>query len=162
MTRLVLIAHNIRSTHNIGSIFRSAECFGVEKIILTGYSPYPIIDNDPRLPHLADKIHRQIHKTALGTENIVSFEYAELPPLDALKNNGYTIAALEQHDNSKRIREYNPPGKIALLLGEERYGITPDMLEHCDTILEIPMTGTKESLNVSVATGIALYELLGR
>jgi tRNA G18 (ribose-2'-O)-methylase SpoU len=162
MTKLILIAHNIRSTHNIGSIFRSAECFGVDKIILTGYSPYPKVDNDTRLPHLAEKIHQQIHKTALGTETKVTFSYSEVPPIASLKEKGFVITALEQHVNSIPLRDYSPPEKMVLLLGEERYGITTDLLNMCDQILEIPMTGTKESLNVSVATGIALYDIMQR
>ena len=162
MSELVVIAHNIRSTHNIGSIFRTAECFGVTKVILSGYSPYPKHDGDKRLPHIADKVHEQIHKTALGTESIVDFEYFEEPPLRKLHDGGFTITALEQNDRSIPLRSSKPIERRALLLGEERFGITLDLLEQCDEIIEIPMHGTKESLNVSVATGIALYHLSQR
>lgn len=159
MRDIILIAHNIRSTHNVGSIFRSAECFGVSKLILSGYSPYPTIPQDTRLPHISQKLTEQIHKTALGTELAVPFEYHEQPPLEALSLEGYTIVALEQDRSSILISEYEPGQKTALLLGEERRGITTDLLKKVEAILEIPMLGEKESLNVSVATGIALYQL---
>ncbi|MBC7459376.1 TrmH family RNA methyltransferase, partial [Candidatus Saccharibacteria bacterium] len=74
MSEIIIIAHNIRSTHNIGSIFRTAEGFGVVKIILSGYTAYPLIPNDPRLPHIAEKLNAQIHKTALDAEMLVPFE----------------------------------------------------------------------------------------
>ncbi len=74
MPDIILIAHNIRSTHNVGSLFRTAEGFGVNKIILSGYSPYPKVQNDPRLPHIYEKLTDQIHKTALGAEEMVPFE----------------------------------------------------------------------------------------
>lgn len=159
MRDIILIAHNIRSTHNVGSIFRSAECFGVSKLILTGYTPYPATPHDARLPHISQRITNQIHKTALGTELAIPFEYYEVPPLNLLISRGYTIAALEQDASSIPITSYKFGQKTALILGEERYGITPDLLQKVDAILEIPMLGTKESLNVSVATGIALYQL---
>ena len=77
MPEITLVLHNIRSTHNVGSIFRTAEGFGVRKIILSGYTPYPIVQSDTRLPHIRDKISSQIHKTALGAETMVPFEYHE-------------------------------------------------------------------------------------
>lgn len=156
---LVVIAHNIRSTHNVGSIFRTCEGFGVTKIILSGYTPYPRVEGDVRLPHIADKLTAQIHKTALGAETMVPFEYQELPDLLALKDAGYRLAALEQAEDSISLAEYHPSGKIALLLGEEVHGVEEALLALCDDILEIPMHGHKESFNVSVATGIALYAL---
>ncbi|MEO5690853.1 MAG: TrmH family RNA methyltransferase [Candidatus Saccharimonadales bacterium] len=159
MSGIIVIAHNIRSAHNIGSIFRSADCFGVSELILCGYSPYPAIDDDSRLPHIVDKLTQQIHKTALGTENTVPYSYSEAPPLDELKKRGYSLVALEQSTASTLLATYNPPEMVALIIGEERFGITQDILDRCDTILEIPQYGTKESLNVSVATGICLYHL---
>lgn len=159
MPDIIVLAHNIRSTHNVGSIFRTAEGFGVSKIILSGYTPYPRINNDPRLPHISEKLTKQISKTALGAETIVPFEYIEHPPLLVLKDAGYRIVALEQDENSIPMAQYTPPEKIALLIGEEVEGITPELLEQCEDIIEIPMVGTKESFNVSVATGIALYAL---
>lgn len=159
MPNVIVIAHNIRSTHNVGSIFRTSEGFGVTKIILSGYTPYPRVQNDPRLPHIADKLSDQIHKTALGAEAMVPFEYQELPDLVALKMAGYRIVGLEQDDRSVLLPNYQSLEKVALLLGEEVEGLTPELRAACDDLIEIPMHGKKESFNVSVATGIALYEL---
>ena len=159
MPEIVVIAHNIRSTHNIGSIFRTAEGFGVSRIILSGYSPFPRIENDTRLPHISEKLTKQIHKTALGAELLVPFIYQELPPIQVLKQTRYRIVTLEQNERSIVLSSYSPPEKIALLLGEEVHGITQDLITQCDDIIEIPMSGKKESFNVSVATGIALYGL---
>lgn len=159
MPEIILIAHNIRSTHNIGSIFRTCDGFGVKKIILSGYSPYPKTGKDTRLPHISDKLTQQIHKTALGAETMVDFEHQDSPNLELLKKDGFTIIGLEQDSRSVSLRCYTPSGKIALLIGEEVNGITKDLIKKCDKILEIPMVGKKESFNVSVATGIALYQL---
>lgn len=159
MAEIIVIVHNIRSIHNVGSIFRTAEGFGVQKIILSGYTPYPRIENDTRLPHIADKLTAQIHKTALGAEKIVPFTYLETLDLGTLDLAGYRLIALEQDDQSTNLRDYDPPAKIALLLGEEVHGITPELLAQVDDIVEIPMQGKKESFNVSVAAGIALYAL---
>ena len=159
MPEIIVIAHNIRSTHNIGSIFRTSEGLGVKKIIVSGYSPYPKCKNDSRLPHIADKLTSQIHKTALGAENMVPFEYVDTPDLACLKSKGYKIVALEQNVRSINLADYQTPPKVALLLGEEVHGITDELLEQCDDIIEIPMIGRKESFNVSVATGIALFKL---
>ncbi len=162
MPDIIVIAHNIRSTHNVGAIFRSSEGFGVSKIILSGYTPYPQIPNDPRLPHISRKLTDQIHKTALDAEAIVPFEYQEIPDIDALRQEGYTIVGLEQDERSIMLSDYHPPQKLVLLLGEEVEGITTDMRQLCDDLIEIPMIGKKESFNVSVATGIALYGLTCR
>jgi len=159
MPDIIVIAHNIRSTHNVGSIFRTAEGFGVRKIILSGYTPYPSVPHDPRLPHISDKLNSQIHKTALGAETMVPFEYQQLPLLEVLKKEGYRIVGLEQHHRSVMLDDYSAPEKIALIIGEEVNGIEPAILDHCQDIIEIPMQGNKESFNVSVATGIALYAL---
>lgn len=176
MPKITVIAHNIRSTFNVGSIFRTCEGFGVERLILSGYTPYPdlalsreapscayidgeVCQNDQRLPHIRERITHQIHKTALGAESLVPFEYREAPPLDELRQLGYRIAALEQAANSTNLRNYSAPDRIALLLGEEVDGIAPEWLTLADDIIEIPMFGQKESFNVSVAAGIALYEL---
>ena len=128
MPEIILIAHNIRSTHNIGSIFRTAEGFGVKKIILSGYTPYPKIPNDPRLPHISEKTTSQIHKTALGAELLVPFEYHETLDLGTLDLADFELVALEQATTSISLRDYKPPEKIALLLGEEVHGIAPELL----------------------------------
>lgn len=160
---ITLLIHNIRSTHNVGAIFRTAEGFGVKRIIITGYTPYPTLANDTRLPHEREKITAQIHKTALGAEMMVPFEYYE--SLDTwLRGNQDSVKpmpvyALEQAPDSTNLRDFVPPERFALLLGEEVHGIESHYLSYCSEILEIPMSGQKESFNVSVATGIALYAL---
>lgn len=159
MPEIIVIAHNIRSTHNVGAIFRSSEGFGVSKIILSGYTPYPQMQKDSRLPHISRKLTDQIHKTALGAEDIVPFEYQEQPDIATLKAAGYTVVGLEQDKRSIMLPDYHPPEKLVLLLGEEVKGITDNMRGVCDDLIEIPMVGKKESFNVSVATGIALYAL---
>ena len=159
MAEIIVIAHNIRSTHNVGAIFRTSEGFGVKQIILSGYTPYPKIAADSRLPHIAEKLTAQIHKTALGAETLVEFTHQISPDLKRLHEEGYIIVGLEQAKTAIPLPEYNPPTKIALLIGEEVHGINEDLLEQCDTLIEIPMRGQKESFNVSVATGIALYAL---
>ena len=159
MPHITLIAHNIRSTHNVGSIFRTADGFGIAKIILSGYTPYPQIPGDTRLPHIRDKLSAQIHKTALGAELTVPFEYRETLDLGTLDLADARIVALEQNDRSINLRDYIAPDRLVLIIGEEVHGIPEEMLDACDDVIEIPMVGTKESFNVSVATGIALYAL---
>lgn len=159
MRDIVLLAHNIRSTHNVGAFLRTCDGFGVQKLIFSGYTPYPTLEDDTRLPHFADKITRQIHKTALGAEVTVPFERYELPPIDQLKADGYTIVGLEQDERSIILPNYEVPTKVALLLGNEIDGIYPEYRAQCDALVEIPMQGHKESFNVSVACGIALYHL---
>ena len=174
MLEIIVIAHNIRSTHNVGAIFRTCEGFGVQRLILSGYTPYPdlalqptppqcayqpeeTVRADPRLPHIREKITRQIHKTALGAEALVPFDYQ--PELDLAQFASYHIVALEQAPTSISLQQYQPPSKLVLLLGEEVHGIPAETLSLVDDIIEIPMYGQKESFNVSVATGIALYAL---
>lgn len=159
MREIVVIAHNIRSTHNVGAFFRTADGFGVSKIIFSGYTPYPTLEDDTRLPHFADKVTRQIHKTALGAETMVPFERYDTPPIAELRASGYTIVGLEQDERSIMLPEYKVPGKVALLLGNEIDGIYPEYRDQCDALVEIPMRGGKESFNVSVAAGIAMYHL---
>ena len=163
MPEITLLLHNIRSTHNVGAIFRTAEGFGVNEIILSGYTPYPEMLNDNRLPHLRDKLTNQIHKTALGAEKLVPFRYYDEITAwfdeNSSQSSPLPVYALEQDERSTAISQFQPADKFALLLGEEVYGINPELLGRCDQILEIPMRGQKESFNVSVATGIALYAL---
>ena len=157
MLEIVLIAHNIRSIHNLGSIFRTAEGFGVCKIYLSGYTPSP----NSGLPHVRAKIAGQLHKTALGAENIVPHEnnLASEALFKKLRADGYKIVGLEQDERAIKLSDYKPSSKVALLLGEEVHGITPELRDLCDELIEIPMYGKKESFNVAVATGIALYHL---
>ena len=159
MPEITLILHNIRSTHNVGSIFRTAEGFGVKHIICSGYTPYPKQLKDSRLPHIAHKLDSQIHKTALGAEQLVSFSHQAELDLDTIKQQGYSLFGLEQDQRSLPLDDHPKFNKIALLLGEEVKGIDHGLRGQCDYLLEIPMYGQKESFNVSVATGIALYSL---
>lgn len=162
MRSIVLLAHDIRSCHNVGSLLRTADGFGVEHVYLTGYTPYPPLPSgDPRLPHLAAKIGRQINKTALGAESSISWTQQDdiLPLLAKLKTAGYVLAALEQDEGSISLPEYHAPTKVALLLGREVEGIEQELLKQVDVTLEIPMFGTKESFNVVQAAAAALYQL---
>ncbi len=158
---IVVIAHNIRSTYNVGSILRTCDGFGVNKVYCTGYTPYPALVNDSRMIHLQDKLTRQIHKTALGAEVSMRVGQSdELAPVIAkLAASGYHIVALEQDPRAVQLPDFSTPQKIALLLGEEVHGTPKTILDACDAIIEIPMKGTKESFNVSVAAGITLYAL---
>jgi len=160
MLDLVIVAHNIRSTHNVGSLLRTAEFLGVKKIYLTGYTPYPKIDNDPRLPHLANKISDQISKTSLGADSSLDIEVNPdiSKCLEKLRSSGYSIIALELTDKAKDLTKFVPPKKIALIAGNERYGIEKDILSACDDHVEIPKKGHKESLNVVQAVAIAIYK----
>lgn len=159
MRDIILIAHNLRSCHNVGSLLRTAEGLGVQKVIVSGYTPYPPHDNDRRLPHEADKIARQISKTALGAEDLVKWEHHVelLPVLAKLKKDGYIVAAIEQTEDARDLPKYHPPHKIALVVGREVEGIEPEILAACDLSLEIPMFGKKESYNVVQAAAMALY-----
>lgn len=161
MERLIVIAHNIRSAHNVGSLLRTAEGLGVDKVILSGYSPYPMMQNDQRLPHMAERITQRISKTALGAEKFISWRYQEdiESVLAELKSNDYLILGLEQDPNSILLTDFTikPKEKIALLLGSEVEGIDQKLLKSCEKIVEIPMKGTKESFNVVEAATMAMY-----
>lgn len=159
MRKIVIIAHDIRSAHNVGSLLRTADGFGAQ-VYLAGYSPYPATKDDKRLPHLAAKLTRQIHKTALGAEAISKLwqhhdNLAEL--LDDLKDQEYELIALEQDEYSVPLPDYQPPDKVAILLGREVEGLAATNLKACDKIVEIPMVGKKESFNVVEAATAALY-----
>jgi tRNA G18 (ribose-2'-O)-methylase SpoU len=159
MPKIILIAHNLRSTHNVGSLLRTAEGLGVERVYLTGYTPYPVQKNDPRLPHLARKTDKQITKTALGAEKLVKWQHQdELDDLiEQLRRENFTIIALEQGPNAVKLSDFKPPEKIALIVGREVEGIEPEILKQCDRIVKIPMLGQKESFNVVQAAAMALY-----
>ncbi|MDD5084109.1 MAG: RNA methyltransferase [Candidatus Moranbacteria bacterium] len=153
----IVIAHNIRSAHNVGSLFRTADGTGVDKIFLTGYTPMPATKETIYLT----RAHKDLAKTALGAEKNIVWEHREdvLALLKALKKDGYQIIALEQSEKSVDYRAYRPSKKIALIAGNEVRGVDADILDQCDAILEIPMRGQKNSLNVSVAFGIAAFEI---
>lgn len=160
MREITLIVHDIRSIHNVGSLLRTADGLGISPVYLTGYTPYPPLPhNDPRLPHLAQKIGRQINKTALGAEDSVDWrQTTELGSLlKRLKAEGYRLAALEQTADATSLPEYQPSDKLVLLLGREVEGIDPIYLSLVDDVIEIPMFGHKESFNVVQAAAMALY-----
>jgi 23S rRNA (guanosine2251-2'-O)-methyltransferase len=167
MREIILVVNNIRSTHNVGAFFRTCDGLGVREIIFSGYTPYPSFQGDTRLPHFADKITRQIHKTALGAESHVYFKYSQLESIfTELKKRDAILIGLEQATDSitpedcKTILEKTYPSRpAALFIGNEIHGVDKDILKKMDLIIEIPMQGSKESLNVSVATAIALYIL---
>jgi 23S rRNA (guanosine2251-2'-O)-methyltransferase len=156
MPHVTLLLHNIRSAHNVGSIFRTADGFGVGRIILTGYTPYPKMFDDTRLPHIADKLTKQIDKTALGATASVPFEHHD-NLLTWLDQNRLPLVALEQSSRSTPLNAYRSPDKFVLVLGEEVNGVEDWILQRCDDVIEIPMKGTKESFNVGVAAAITLY-----
>lgn len=161
MRSIVLIAHNLRSCYNVGSLLRTAEGLGVSKVILSGYTPHPKHANDRRLPHEADKIHAQIHKTALGAEDMLPVFYHQeiLDVIEKLKKEGYAVVALEQAEDAKELHAYHPPEKIALVVGREVEGMEPELLAACDAVVEIKMFGKKESFNVVQAAAMALYHI---
>lgn len=156
---LILIAHNLRSCHNVGSILRTAEGLGISRVILSGYTPYPLMKNDSRLPHLGAKIDRQIHKTALGAEKLVKWQHSKdvLLSIKQLQQTGYSVYALEQTPGAALLPEFKPPKKAALVVGREVEGLEQNVIQACDDALEIPMQGKKESFNVGQAVAIALY-----
>lgn len=160
--RIALILDNIRSTFNVGSIFRSADCFGVDHVYIAGITPYPLrASDDTRLPHIANKLHAQIAKTALGAEQRIAFSVDDSTEQAVLRarNDGYSIIALEQSAKSQPLHHYIVQQPTAIVLGTEVSGLDASTLALCDAILEIEQYGTKESLNVASAAAIALYAL---
>lgn len=161
MREIVILVHDIRSTHNVGSLLRTAEGLGVKHVYFSGYTPYPLLESDDRLPHLARKIDAQIEKTALGASTMVSWsvEHNVTDCIALLKRDGFSVIALEQSDDSIPLPDYKPPEKVTLLLGREVEGIDEALLASCDATIEIPMYGKKESFNVVQAAAMALYHI---
>lgn len=148
---ICLVLHNIRSTHNVGSIFRTADAVGVSKIYLSGYTPAPV-----------DRFGRSrgdIAKAALGAEKMVEWEQVKdlADLIFKLKKQKFIILGVEQDKKSIDYRKVKVGRKNLLILGNEVDGIENEILDQCDEIIEIPMRGEKESLNVSVAAGIVLF-----
>jgi 23S rRNA (guanosine2251-2'-O)-methyltransferase len=156
-----LIIHDIRSTHNVGSILRTCDGFGVRRVYIGGISPYPRVPDDVRLPHIITKLTKDIHKTALGAEETIEIIlYSDIFDLiEKLTAASIQVIALEQTPSSLPISKLVLTSPASILLGREVDGIEPPILTHCALAVEIPMQGKKESFNVSVATGIALYAL---
>lgn len=145
-----LVLDNVRSMNNVGSIFRSADCFGIEKLHLCGITAMPP--------------HREIHKTALGAEESMPWEYHKttLEICRDLKTKGYQLVALEQVEGSTSLKDFKMETSkpYAIILGNEIDGVSEEVLAECDACIEIPQFGTKHSFNVAVCTGIVLWELL--
>ncbi|MDP7477390.1 MAG: RNA methyltransferase [Candidatus Peribacteraceae bacterium] len=146
-TEICVLAHNIRSLWNVGSFFRTADAMNVSKLYLTGYTATP-----PR---------REISKTAIGAEEWIEWEYKDDPVsvIESLKTEGWKVVALEIVEGAEPINEYNVQGKVCLVVGHEITGVPEDIVKLSDGTVYIPMHGKKESLNVSVAAGIALNHL---
>ena len=145
MRRISFLCFNVRSLWNVGSFFRTCDAFAVEKLYLTGYTGHP-----PR---------KEIAKTALGADETVQWEHAAdpLPIIQRLKKEGWSIAALELSPTAIPLTSYKPPEKVCIVVGHELTGVPEAIMELADTVVQIPMLGTKESLNVAVAAGIALH-----
>ncbi|MBX4192613.1 TrmH family RNA methyltransferase [Candidatus Parcubacteria bacterium] len=164
---VVVVLHNVRSAHNVGSIFRTSDAAGVQKIYLTGYTPGL---TDPR-----GKVRKDFVKVSLGAEaSVPHSQHKQLTPvLKKLQKEGFEIVAIEQNEKSKSLFDFKPTSKLAVIMGNEVRGISAASLKYANHILEIPMHGAmvrqahhprnqgrgKESLNVSVAAGIALFSL---
>ena len=159
MSKIIVIAHDMRSTHNVGSLLRTAEGLGIDRVYLTGYTPYPKTKNDSRLPHIYNKLTKQINKTALGAETSQIWQHHEniTELLGSIREEGITIIGLEQAEHSTQLPELKVKGDIAILLGREVEGISQELMQMCDKIVEIPMFGKKESFNVVEAATMALY-----
>ncbi len=145
---IVVILDNIRSMHNVGSVFRTSDAFRIEAICLCGYTPQPP--------------HREIQKTALGATETVNWLYFEQTKdaIQALKNHGYVIYAVEQVEGSISLENFTASDqKIAVVFGNEVEGVDSELLVDCDGCIEIPQLGMKHSLNISVAAGIVLWDL---
>ncbi len=149
-TPLVMVLDNIRSMHNVGSVFRTADAFRLEGLYLCGISACP-----PQA---------EIHKTALGAEDSVDWSYFKETEeaVQILKAKGYKVYALEQAENSNKPPDFRAMSdeKYALVLGNEVHGVQQSVIDLCDACLEIPQFGTKHSLNVSVASGIAIWQMV--
>jgi 23S rRNA (guanosine2251-2'-O)-methyltransferase len=147
-TSAIVILDNIRSIHNVGSIFRTSDSFLIEKIIISGYTATP--ENS------------KMEKTALGSSDSVDWEYSEdiIDTIEKLKKRGTRIISVEQADKSLNIKKFKPvrDNKYAFIFGNEVDGIQDDIINVSDEVVEIPQVGTKHSLNVSVAAGIVLWD----
>ncbi len=168
---ILVLLHNIRSCHNVGSILRTADGFGVKTAVFSGYTPR--YNDKNLLPHLREKLDHQIEKTALGAERYLNLEVSDdiTKTLDDLHAKNYLVLGLENNlydprkielslANLSQVRSaLHSYEKIALLLGEEVEGIDKNLYNQLDYFLEIPMKGKKESFNVSIATAIALFYL---
>ncbi len=149
---LVVLLDNVRSMHNVGSVFRTCDAFLVEKIYLCGFTPIPP--------------HREIQKTALGATETVAWEAiaSTTDLIKQLKENGYQVYAVEQTHNSIALDSFSPPTKtkIALVFGNEADGVSEDAIKSCNGAIEIPQFGSKHSFNISVSAGIVLWDIFNK
>lgn len=155
--KFYLILHRIRSAYNVGSMFRSADGIGIDKIFITGFTQAPS-EKDYVFQSKAEKM---LSKTALGADKYVPWEKEKnlSKLIEKLKKENFQIIALEQNENSIDYRAFKPSHKVALIVGNEPRGIDGRILKKCDIIMELPMRGKKQSLNVAVALGVAGYKL---
>lgn len=151
-----VVLNDIRSIHNVGSIFRTADAVGVSKIFLTGYTPTPL--------DRFGRPRKDLAKVALGAEKSLPWEYEKnvLALIKKLKKDGVFVVAIEQSPRSMHYKKISIKYPVAFIYGNEVDGISGDILKECDVIAEIPMAGKKESLNVSVSAGITLFGMLGK
>lgn len=152
--RISVLLHNVRSAHNVGSIFRTADAAGVERIFLNGYTPIPY--------DRFGRVQKEIAKTALGAEKSVPWEYHKSvsKTLKRLKKEGWSVIGVEQDARAKDYRLIRANKPIVFVFGNEVRGLSRALRNECDALIEIPMRGAKESLNVSVAAGIILFNCL--
>jgi 23S rRNA (guanosine2251-2'-O)-methyltransferase len=153
MLPLTILLHNIRSAHNVGSILRTADAAAVSRVILSGYTPCP---HDRFL-----RPQKDIAKTALGAEWAVPWEYVASPirTIQKMKKDGWRIVGVEQDVRARDYRTFRPTQPTFLVFGNEVRGLSSQLRDVCDELIEIPMHGSKESLNVSVAAGIVLFRM---
>lgn len=165
--KMILVLDNIRSTYNVGAILRTAEGMGVDRVILSGYTPR-VHDKD-LLPHLREKLDKEIHKTALGAEDMLDIHACGdiISEIQKLKRQGWQVVGLENNIANVPIVALNDSqlsskltDNVVLILGEEVKGIDHSLYDVIDLFVEIPMKGKKESFNVSVAAGIAMYGIM--
>lgn len=148
---IVALLHNIRSAHNVGSIFRTADAAGVSRVYLSGHTPIP----EDRF----GRAQKEIAKTALGAEKFLPWEYyaSSMRIISKLKREGWRIVGVEQDARARDYRKFRAKNKTLFVFGNEVHGLSPALRRECDTLIEIPMRGKKESLNVAVAAGIILF-----
>lgn len=159
--QIVVVAHNIRSIHNVGSLFRTLEGLGINELILSGYTPYPREVADKRLEHIVAKLTKQIDKTALGAQNSLKWSHSDdvVEVISKYKDQGFQIYGLEQVEGSTNLQDLVASDKCLVILGNEVDGIDSDTLKLVDEAIEITMLGSKESFNVVQAAAMVLFYL---